>query len=242
MRCGVIVRPVLSLTRNALLMSLLLATSTHASSDSPMTQSPATDGSAPIETQHAMSLYDTPALAEDFPHFSHVNPDAPKGGTIKHTAVGSSFDSTNPFIIRGTPAAGILQIYDTLMASNPNEPFSLYGLLAEGVRLDPDREWIEFDLRPEARFQDGEPVTAEDVVFSLNLLRDEGNPFYSSYYAGVEQAVALNDHLVRFTLSDSESRELPLIVAQFPVLPKHYWEQHDFTAPDTGSAPRIWPV
>ncbi|WP_240538605.1 extracellular solute-binding protein [Halomonas sp. SH5A2] len=206
-----------------------------------MTQSPATDGSAPIETQHAMSLYDTPALAEDFPHFSHVNPDAPKGGTIKHTAVGSSFDSTNPFIIRGTPAAGILQIYDTLMASNPNEPFSLYGLLAEGVRLDPDREWIEFDLRPEARFQDGEPVTAEDVVFSLNLLRDEGNPFYSSYYAGVEQAVALNDHLVRFTLSDSESRELPLIVAQFPVLPKHYWEQHDFTAPTLAAHPGSGP-
>lgn len=240
MRCGVIVRPVLCLTRNALLMSLLLA-STYANSDTRMIQSTATDGSAPVETQHAMSLYGSPALADDFPHFSHVNPDAPKGGSIKHTAVGSSFDSTNSFIIRGTPATGISQIYDTLMTSNPNEAFSLYGLIAEGVRLDPDREWIEFDLRPEARFQDGEPVTADDVVFSLNLLRDEGNPFYSSYYAGVEQAIALNDHLVRFTLSDSESRELPLIVAQFPILPKHYWEQHDFSAPTLAAHPGSGP-
>lgn len=121
----------------------------------------------PIETVHGLSLYDSPKLPADFPYFPHVNPQAPKGGSITHTAVGSSFDSTNPFIIRGTPVTGISQIYDTLMASNPNEPFSLYGLLAEGVRLDPDRQWIEFDLRPEARFQDGEPVSAYDVVFPL---------------------------------------------------------------------------
>lgn len=173
----------------------------------------------PIETVHGLSLYDSPELPADFPYFPHVNPQAPKGGTITHTAVGSSFDSTNPFIIRGTPVTGISQIYDTLMVSNPNEPFSLYGLLAEGVRLDPDREWIEFDLRPEARFQDGEPVTAYDVVFSLNLLREEGNPFYASYYAGVEEAIALNEHQVRFTFNDTQSRELPLIVAQLPILP-----------------------
>ncbi|MDG4868951.1 ABC transporter substrate-binding protein, partial [Guyparkeria sp. 1SP6A2] len=115
---------------------------------------------------HGLSLYDSPELPEDFAYFPHVNPQAPKGGSITHTAVGGSFDSTNPFIIRGTPATGISQIYDTLMESNPNEPFSLYGLLARGVRLDPEREWIEFDLHEQARFQDGEPVTAYDVVFT----------------------------------------------------------------------------
>ena len=239
MHCGVIVRPALCIARNALLVLCSLASS-FAYSDTDIAPT-ATDGTAPIETRHALSLYGSPALDEDFEHFSHVNPDAPKGGSITHTAVGGSFDSTNPFITRGTPATGVSRIYDTLMASNPNEPFSLYGLLAEGVRLDPDREWIEFDIRPEARFQDGEPVTAYDVVFSLNLLREEGNPFYSSYYAGVEQAVALNEHQVRFTLTDTESRELPLIVAQLPILPRHYWEQHDFSAPSLAAHPGSGP-
>ncbi|AZM95829.1 extracellular solute-binding protein [Vreelandella venusta] len=195
----------------------------------------------PVETVHGLSLYNSPQLPADFAYFPHVNPSAPKGGTITRTAVGGSFDSTNPFIIRGTPATGISQIYDSLMASNPGEPFSLYGLLAEGVRLDPERRWIEFDLRPEARFQDGEPVTAYDVVFSLNLLREEGNPFYSSYYAGVERAVALNDHQVRFEFNDTESRELPLIVAQLPILPRHYWEPRDFSSPTLDAHPGSGP-
>ncbi|WP_427027835.1 extracellular solute-binding protein [Halomonas sp. H2] len=199
------------------------------------------DNVVPLETVHGLSLYDSPELPTDFRYFPHVNPQAPKGGTITHTAVGGSFDSTNPFIIRGTPATGVSQIYDTLMASNPGEPFSLYGLLAEGVRLDPDRQWIEFDLRPEARFQDGEPVTAYDVVFSLNLLREEGNPFYASYYAGVEEAIALNEHQVRFTFNDSESRELPLIVAQLPILPRHYWEPREFTSPTLVAHPGSGP-
>ena len=195
----------------------------------------------PVETVHGLSLYNSPQLPADFAYFPHVNPSAPKGGTITRTAVGGSFDSTNPFIIRGTPATGISHIYDSLMVSNPGEPFSLYGLLAEGVRLDPERRWIEFDLRPEARFQDGEPVTAYDVVFSLNLLREEGNPFYSSYYAGVERAVALHDHQVRFEFNDTESRELPLIVAQLPILPRHYWEPRDFSSPTLDAHPGSGP-
>lgn len=199
------------------------------------------DNVVPVETVHGLSLYDSPELPADFAYFPHVNPQAPKGGTMTHTAVGGSFDSTNPFIIRGTPATGISQIYDTLMASNPNEPFSLYGLLAEGVRLDPDRQWIEFDLRQEARFQDGEPVTAYDVVFSLNLLREDGNPFYASYYAGVEEVIALSEHQVRFTFNDTESRELPLIVAQLPILPRHYWEPREFTSPTLAAHPGSGP-
>ncbi|WP_427854566.1 extracellular solute-binding protein [Halomonas dongshanensis] len=195
----------------------------------------------PVETDHALSLYDEPALPDDFAYFPHVNPDAPIGGTITHTAVGESFDSTNHFIIRGTPAAGLGQIYDTLMVANPNEPFSVYGLLAQGVRLDPERQWIEFDLRPEARFQDGEPVTAYDVVFSFDLLTEEGNPFYRSYYADVESVIALNEHQVRFNFAEVHSRELPLIVTQMPILPRHYWEPRDFSTPTLALHPGSGP-
>ncbi|MCE9684169.1 extracellular solute-binding protein [Halomonas alkalisoli] len=194
-----------------------------------------------IPTVHGLALYDEPALDEDFVHFPYVNPDAPKGGSLVRAAVGSSFDSTNPFIIRGTPAIGIGEIYDTLLVENVDEPFSVYGLLAEGMRLDPDRFWIEFDLRSEARFHDGEPVTAEDVVFSFNLLVEEGNPFYRGYYADVESVEALDRHTVRFEFATNHSRELPLIVGQLPILPKHYWEERDFSAPTLARHPGSGP-
>ncbi len=194
-----------------------------------------------ILTVHGLALYDEPALGEDFTHFPYVNPDAPKGGSLTRAAVGSSFDSTNPFIIRGTPAIGIGEIYDTLLVENVDEPFSVYGLLAEGMRLDPDRFWIEFDLRAEARFHDGEPVTADDVVFSFNLLVEEGNPFYRGYYADVERVEALDRHTVRFEFATNHSRELPLIVGQLPILPKHYWEERDFTAPTLARHPGSGP-
>ncbi|MCE8024671.1 MULTISPECIES: extracellular solute-binding protein [Halomonadaceae] len=203
--------------------------------------SPLAAGADTVPTVHGLALYDEPALPEDFSHFPYVEPDAPKGGTMTQAAVGSSFDSTNPFIIRGTPAIGIGQIYDTLLTENADEPFSVYGLLAEGIRLDPERYWIEFDLRPEARFHDGEPVTAEDVVFSFNLLIEEGNPFYRGYYADVERVVALDPHIVRFEFSTNHSRELPLIVGQLPILPKHYWEERDFSAPTLARHPGSGP-
>ncbi|AMD01191.1 extracellular solute-binding protein [Halomonas chromatireducens] len=196
---------------------------------------------ATIPTVHGLALYDEPALDADFAYFPYVNPDAPKGGSLIRAAVGSSFDSTNPFIIRGTPGIGIGEIYDTLLVENVDEPFSVYGLLAEGIRLDPDRFWIEFDLRPEARFHDGEPVTSEDVVFSFNLLVEEGNPFYRGYYADVESVEALNRHTVRFEFATNHSRELPLIVGQLPILPKHYWEERDFTAPTLARHPGSGP-
>ena len=194
-----------------------------------------------IPTVHGLALYDEPALDEDFAHFPYVNPDAPKGGSLIRAAVGSSFDSTNPFIIRGTPAIGISEIYDTLLVENVDEPFSVYGLLAQGMRLDPDRFWIEFDLRPEARFHDGEPVTAEDVVFSFNLLVEEGNPFYRGYYADVESVEALDRYTVRFEFATNHSRELPLIVGQLPILPKHYWEERDFSVPTLARHPGSGP-
>ena len=194
-----------------------------------------------VSSVHGLALYDEPALPADFAHFPYVNPDAPKGGTMTQAAVGSSFDSTNPFVIRGTPAIGVNQIYDTLLTENADEPFSVYGLLAQGMRLDPERYWIEFDLRPEARFHDGEPLTAEDVVYSFNLLIEQGNPFYRGYYAEVENVVALDRHTVRFEFSSNHSRELPLIVGQLPILPKHYWEERDFSAPTLARHPGSGP-
>lgn len=182
-----------------------------------------------VPTVHGLALYGDPALPADFTHFPHANPDAPTGGSLVRSAIGS-FDSTNPFIIRGTPATGLTEIYDTLLTQNPDEPFSMYGLLAEGVRLDPERQWIEFDLHPEARFHDGEPVTAEDVVFSFETLTEKGQPFYGAYYADVIDVTALDEDTVHFDLADSESRELPLIIGQLPILPAHFWQERDFEA------------
>ncbi|WP_048307540.1 extracellular solute-binding protein [Halomonas sp. PR-M31] len=187
-----------------------------------------------VPTVQGLAMYDEPTLPGDFTHFPYVNPDAPKGGELTRDAIGS-FDSTNPFIVTGTPANGLAQIYDTLMVNNPDEPFSMYGLLAQGVRLDPDRRWMEFDLNPKARFHDGEPVTAEDVVFSFRLLRDEGQPFYAAYYADVTSAQRLDDDTVRFEFSPNNSRELPLILGQLPILPEHFWKGRDFNTPTLDS-------
>ncbi|MBR9880173.1 MAG: ABC transporter substrate-binding protein [Gammaproteobacteria bacterium] len=192
------------------------------------TASEAADVSS-VPTVHALPLYGEPALPADFRHFPHANPDAPSGGDLIRAAQGS-FDSTNPFIVRGTPASGLTQIYDTLLESNPGEPFTMYGLLAEGIRLDPERRWVEFDLRPEARFHDGEPVDAQDVVFSFETLTTKGQPFYRAYYSDVDSVTAIDSDTVHFDLGDSESRELPLILGQMPILPEHYWRDRDFEA------------
>ncbi|WP_027966806.1 extracellular solute-binding protein [Halomonas halocynthiae] len=189
-----------------------------------------TSASEDVPVRHGLSLYGEPALAEDFTHFPYANPDAPLGGSLARAAIGS-FDSTNPFIIQGTQAVGLSSIYDTLMVTNPDEPFSMYGLLAEGIRLAPDRSWVEFDLHPQARFHDGEPITADDVVFSFTTLTEKGQPFYGAYYADVTEVSALNESTVRFTLGDNESRELPLIIGQLPILPAHYWQDRDFEVP-----------
>ncbi|WP_136255842.1 extracellular solute-binding protein [Onishia niordana] len=197
--------------------------------------------STPATTVHGLALYGAPALPADFKHFPYVNPDAPKGGSLLRAAIGGSFDSTNPFIVRGTAAAGLDQVYDTLLEGNPDETFSSYGLLAEGIRLDPKRRWIEFDLRPEARFHDGEPVEASDVVFSFETLTEQGQPFYAAYYEDVSGVRALDEDTVRFDFAPDNSRELPLIIGQLPILPEHYWADRDFTAttldPLLGSGP-----
>ncbi|MCF4165820.1 extracellular solute-binding protein [Zavarzinia compransoris] len=193
------------------------------------------DIAAPAAT-HGIAIYGDLKYPAGFPHFDFVRPDAPKGGDLRLATIGS-FDSLNPFIYLGDPAVAAAAIYDTLTVQSPDEPFSEYGLLAEAITVGPDRAYVEFALRPEARFHDGTPVTAADAVFSLNVLRDKGAPFYGAYYANVAKAETSGDHLVRFTFGTGGNRELPLILGQLPVLPAHWWEGRDFGRPSLDVPP-----
>jgi microcin C transport system substrate-binding protein len=177
---------------------------------------------------HGLAMTGAPKYPADFSHFDYANPEAPKGGSIRLGALGT-FDSLNPFIIKGVPAIGIGLIYETLMASSFDESFTKYGLLAGKVDMAGDRSWVLFHLRPEARFHDGKPVTASDVVWSFNTLREKGDPHYGKYWANVVKVEALDDQRVRFDLGKGQNQELPLILGEIYVLPKHYWEKRDFT-------------
>ena len=179
--------------------------------------------------QHALTLYDeAPKYPADFKHYDYVNPDAPKGGTFRQKGVGS-FDSLNPFISKGVPADDIDLIYDTLARRSLDEPFTEYGLVAGRIEKAPDNSWVRFYLRPEARFHDGQPMRAEDVVFSFQTLMQSGSPLYRGYYADVADVVAEDPLRVLFKFKHSNNRELPLILGQLPVLPKHFWQGRDFT-------------
>lgn len=180
--------------------------------------------------QHALTLYGAPKYPQGFQHLDYVNPQAPKGGNLSQAALGT-FDSFNAFIVQGTPATGLNNLYDSLTYHSADEPFTEYGLLAKCMRLAQDGSFIEFELRPEARFNDGTPLTAADVVFTFNLLREQGRPFYRAYYADVNQVTAVNKHLVRFELAPTHNRELPLILGQVPILPQHFWQGKDFKKP-----------
>ena len=189
-------------------------------------------GGAPgtLVRTHALSLLDEPALPRDFTHFPWVNPQAPKGGEIALTALGS-FDSFNPFILRGTAAVGISNVYDQLLVRNADEQTAEYGHLVESIELPADRKGVAFELREAARWHDGRPVTAEDVVWTFNALRTQGRPFYRAYWADVTEAVAEGTKRVVFRFANNENRELALILGDMMVLPKHVWEGRDFTRP-----------
>lgn len=183
---------------------------------------------AEASASHALTLYDEPPrYPANFSHFQYVNPDAPKGGTFRRAAIGG-FDSLNPFINKGVPASGLEQIYDTLMVQSLDEPMTEYGLVAERIEKAPDNTWVRFYLRPEAQFHDGHPLRAEDVAFSFDTLTNQGAPFYRSYYADVAQVVVETPLRVLFRFKNGDNRELPLILGQLPVLPKHAWEGKDF--------------
>ena len=188
---------------------------------------------------HAFSVLGTPALPPDFPYFPYVNPDAPKGGEIVLSAVGT-FDSFNPFIIRGS-AADITRVYATLLRASADEASAAYGHLAAVIELPENRRWVAFELRPQARFHDGAPVTAEDVAWTFNTLREKGRPFYRQYYADIADVTVEGKLRVVFHFKSDRNRELPLILGEMPVLPKHWWDSRDFSRPLTdpplGSGP-----
>ena len=197
-------------------------------------------GAAQAEPRHAITLYDEPPkYPANFQHFDYVNPDAPKGGILRQQSVGG-FDSFNPFVPKGN-AVDVGLIYDSLTYHSPDEPFTEYGLLAERIDKAPDNSYVRFILNPKARFHDGTPVTAEDVIFTFNILLEKGDPMYRHYYADVAQVVAEDKLRVRFDFKHQDNRELPLILGQIQVLPKHWWATRDFSKgdlePPLGSGP-----
>lgn len=178
-------------------------------------------GLAHSEPAHGIALYGTPKQPADFTHFSYVNPEAPKGGRLVLSSYGS-FDSLNPLIIKGVTANGIRDfVIESLMARGLDEPFTLYGLIAESVEVPDDRSSITFHLNPKARFSDGKAITADDVLFSFELLKQKGRPNHRTYFAKVAKTERLSDHDVRFTFDAAGDREIPLILGLLPVLPKH---------------------
>jgi len=175
----------------------------------------------------AISMYGDLKYPPGFTHFQYANPDAVKGGEVKLAAFGT-FDTLNPFTLKGVPAAGLGELFDSLMAPSRDEAFSYYGLVAETIETPADRSWVAFTLRPTARFHDGTPMTVEDVIWTLETLKTKGQPFFRSYYAQVVKAEKVGDRKVKFTFGPGDNRELPLIVGQLPVLSKAYWAKRDF--------------
>ncbi len=189
---------------------------------------------------HGASMYGELKYGADFTHFDYTNPDAPKGGTVTLPAIGT-FDNLNQFILKGNNAAGLGLLFDTLTVGSLDEPFSEYGLIAESIEIPEDRSWVIFTLRPEARWQDGTPVTVDDVIWTLDTLKTKGHPFYRAYYANIVKAEKVGDRQVKMIFDGKMNRELPLIAGQMPVLPKHYYEKVEFDkttlTPPLGSGP-----
>lgn len=184
----------------------------------------------PQPQHHAISLHGLPKYSASFKHFDYVNPDAPKGGKLKQGVIGH-FDTLIPYSDRGTPAIGSYLIYDTLLARSWDEPLTKYGLIAEKIELDPDNNWAAFHVNPNAYFHDGKPVTARDVKFSFDLLREKGSAFYKHFYREVERVEVTGSHRVVFLFNTNKNHELPLILGQLPVLPEHYWKDRNFSSP-----------
>lgn len=189
---------------------------------------------ASAQAEHAIAMLGTPKYQPGFLHFDYVNPSAPKGGALRLHALGS-FDTLNPYIVRGKPAAGVHHgagmYFETLAKRSRDEPFTLYGLLAESIETPEDRAWVEFTLRPEAKFSDGSPVTVADVIFSWETLKARGLPNARATWSRAKTVTETSPGKVRFTFENNEDRELPLLVAGFmPILSKAWWEGRTFDA------------
>ena len=194
---------------------------------------------APLKS-HALSLILPPHLPAGFAHFPYANPNAPKGGEVALGAIGT-FDSFNAHIVRGVPAGSVGLIYDTLLRSSADESQVAYGHIAHTIEVASDGLSVTFDLRPEAKFHDGTPLTAEDVAWTFDTLLNKGRPHYKQYWGDVSEVKVEGSHRITFRFKNANNRELPIILGQLEVLPKHWWATRDFTRPLTeaplGSGP-----
>lgn len=200
---------------------------------------------SPAEPMHAIAMYGEPALPQGFSHLPYTNPDAPKGGTIR-LAESGSFDSLNPWILMGNPVWPIFTqpglVTESLMTRSLDEPFTLYGLLAETVETDPERTWVEFTLRPDARFSDGTPVTVQDVMWSYQTLGTKGHPRYTAVWSKVAKMEQTGPRKIRFDFNIKD-RELAMLMGMRPILKKAQWQGRDFDrsslTPPIGSGPYV---
>jgi microcin C transport system substrate-binding protein len=218
---------------------------------------PALADDGPVSRSNAIAVLGKPALPPDFPYFPYVDPNAPKGGDVTLASIGS-YDSFNPFILRGTATGGMVSpwvtlpggsgsgssvghVWESLLTSSADEMDSGYGHLAQTIELPADKMWVAFELRPEAKFSDGTPVTAEDVAWTYRTLLDQGRPSFRIQMADVKDVEVEGPRRVVFHFKSNENRELPLILGELPVLPEHFFAGRDFTKPLTdppiGSGP-----
>ena len=182
---------------------------------------------AKTNISHAIAMHGEPKYDKNFISVEYVSNNAEKGGNIVRSAIGT-FDTFNPFTLKGTSAAGIGLLYESLTVGSSDEAFTEYGLLAKSIEWPDDRSWVTFTLRDEAKWHDGKKITSDDVVWTFNTLMEKGHPFYKYYYGDVSEVIKITENKVKFEFSTNTNKELVLIVGQLPVLPKHYWENKNF--------------
>ena len=182
---------------------------------------------AKTNISHAIAMHGEPKYDQNFISVEYVSNNAEKGGNIVRSAIGT-YDTFNPFTLKGTSAAGIGLLYESLTLGSSDEAFTEYGLLAKSIEWPDDRSWVTFTLRDEAKWHDGKKITSDDVVWTFNTLMEKGHPFYKYYYGDVSEVIKISENKVKFEFSTNTNKELVLIVGQLPVLPKHYWENKNF--------------
>ena len=198
-------------------------------------------GALAAAPSHGIAMHGDLKYGAEFRHLDYVDPDAPKGGELRR-AVRGSFDNLNPFLVKGVPAHGRHLVFESLLKRSWDEPFSLYGLIAETVEVPDDRSSVTFALRPEARFHDGSPIAVDDVVFSWETLKEKGRPNHRLYYKQVRRIERPGERSIRFVFdAASPDRELPLILGLMPILSKSYYAKVKFEkttlVPPVGSGP-----
>ena len=183
--------------------------------------------SSDMNYDHAISVFNKIKYERNFESFDYVNPNAPKKGIIKLAERGT-FDSLNQFILKGLPAIGLDNIYESLLVTSLDEPFTGYGLIAKGLKLSEDKSSITFFLNDNARWHDNKPITSHDVEWTFNTILEKGHPSYRSYYSDVKNIEIINNFTIKFHFKNNNNRELPIIIGQMKILPKHFWENKKF--------------